>query len=496
MDKESLLLSIDNFGTIDAESDKKLLNYFIKTDSLERLLKYNKSVIVGRKGSGKTALYKYIENSVENSKGLLFNDYPWRVHDVFKNSIVSEQESFVSSWSFLLYIEFIKLVVKDINSYDKKTKKEIKKLSKWLKKNWGTSDFDFKKNFTPKKKRFSWSFSPQILGCSLGSVSSAFDKKDDVSNSLSEINKSLKSILQKLSNKERQYSLLFDELDLGYNPSDNVYKTRIIGLLISVYSAFNKLGDNLRIYVFLRSDILKELNFQDKNKINDNVIEDLNWDSETEEGNLSLMKLVSFRIKENIDSNTESFTSNWNSIIDSRNIGRNQKKWNYLIERTFMRPRDIIKFLNLSLEVAKKRIKTQNKTSPKIINSDFQECKKDYSDYLYKELSDEVKAKYPEFDNYLELLREIHNTSFTIEEYNEAFDIVSKRLTFNKTKTEILEILYDFSVIGFYKVGGGGYGGSTYCFNYIDLNIKFNPKATKFKIHSGFKEYLELIERR
>lgn len=496
MEKESLILDIENFGSIDAESDKRLLNYFIKTDSLERVLNYKKSIIVGRKGSGKTALYKYIENSIDNSKGLLFKDYPWRVHDEYRNSIVSEQESFVSSWLFLIYIEFIKLIVKDIESYDKKTRKEIKKLRKWLKRNWGTSDFDFKNTFSPKKRYLNWSIKPQIFGCGLGSVTSSCEKSHNLSNSLSEINKSLKRILVEITKQNQQYSLLFDELDLGYNPKDEIYKTRIIGLLISAYSVFNNLGSNLKVYVFLRSDILKELTFQDKNKINDNIIEELNWNAENEEVNLSLKKLVSIRIKENIGSETESFSKNWNSIFDKKNIGRNQKKWNYLIERTFLRPRDVIKFLNLSLEVAKSRIKKQNKSSLKITNPDIQGCKKDYSNYLYKELSDEVKTKYPEFDHYLEILREIHNTNFTINEFNTAYENVSKRLSLNKSNSEIIELLYEFSVVGFYKAGGGGYGGSTYCFNYIDPNIKFNPKATKFKTHPGFKEYLELIERK
>ena len=59
----------------------------------------------------------------------------------------------------------------------------------------------------------------------------------------------------------------------------------------------------------------------------------------------------------------------------------------------------------------------------------------------------------------------------------------------------ILERLYEFSIIGFYKTGGGGYGGSEYRFQYKSDYQAFNPQATKFKVHNGFKEYLELIEK-
>ncbi|MEN8191476.1 MAG: hypothetical protein ABFS12_01585 [Bacteroidota bacterium] len=492
---ESILLNIEDFGTIDAESDKKLLNYFVETKYLERVLEFEKSIIIGRKGSGKTAIYKYIKKNKENTEGLLFKDYPWRIHDAFKNSIVSEQESFINSWTFLIYIEFLKLVVKNIDEYDKKTKKEIKKIKKWLKKNWGTASFDFKNTFSPRKKRFLWSFNPQAFGFSLGSISKVFENKQELSETLTEINKSLKNILTKINEKGVEYNLIFDELDLGYDPFDNTYKTRIIGLLLSAYRSYNEFGDNLRVYVFIRSDIVKELTFQDKNKIKDNIIQDLNWEPNDEDSNLSLKQLVSRRIKENITSSTDKFNSNWNSIVDNRNIGRNQKKWNYIIERTFLRPRDVIKFLNLILEEAKKRIKKEKKTSSKIVNIDIQNSKKSYSEYLYSELSDEVKAKHPNFDNYLEILREIHNVSFSLEDFTIAYEEVSKRLNIDESASEILEIFYNFSVISFYKAGGGGYGGSTYCFIYKDTDIKFNPKATKFKTHLGFKEYLDLVER-
>lgn len=493
------LLDIKEFGTIDAENDKRLLDYFVKSNSLERIQDYNKSIIIGRKGTGKTAIYKFLENEeTEHVASLLFRDYPWKVHDKFKNSIVTEKESYVNSWLFLIYIELIKLTVKDKKSYSwwKKERRAVRKLEKWLKRNWGSSDFNHKKTMNPGGKGYHFNFEPKVLGNSLGSLSSTFKEDDQLGNTLTEINKKLEDIILKLAKFDKKYILLFDELDLGYDPNDDAYLMRIIGLLLAAYFCYSNLNRNIRVYLFLRSDIFELIEFQDKNKIRDNLVEVLNWNYIDETDNLSLKSIVSKRIEENTGARFSGFNENWNLVFEDQNIGSNQKKWNYISDRTFLRPRDYIKFLNLSLEAAKKRIKSLkegDEMKNQIINKDIHEIKRDFSEYLYIELKDEVIAKYPNFDSYLEVLRDLHSTTFTLDDFNLSSDSVRKRYNLTESNSDILERLYEFSIIGFYKPGGGGYGGSTYCFKYTDPNITFNPRGSKYQIHSGFKEYLELV---
>ncbi|MDD2795666.1 hypothetical protein [Acidocella sp.] len=45
-----------NWGDDSAEKDSLLLEYFVTSDSLDRLSRKAKSIVVGRKGSGKSAL--------------------------------------------------------------------------------------------------------------------------------------------------------------------------------------------------------------------------------------------------------------------------------------------------------------------------------------------------------------------------------------------------------------------------------------------------------
>jgi hypothetical protein len=236
------------------------------------------------------------------------------------------------------------------------------------------------------------------------------------------------------------------------------------------------------------------LEFQDKNKIKDNMVVFLDWDSESVESLLSLKALISNRIKNNIGSNSDNFERNWNEIFEDNNIGRNQLKWNFIIERTFVRPRDLIKFMNLALDQAKARLRIQPDSIDKITNEDIHNIRALYSTYLFEELKDEVMSKYPDYNKYMEILRDVHKVTFTIDEFTASYETIKDRLEIVEDIDTVLGRLYEFSIIGFYKPGGGGYGGSEYRFQYTSDHQAFNPRASKFRVHYGFKEHLELIE--
>lgn len=323
----NLLEQIENFGAIDAENDERLIEYFFRTPIIDKLLNYQKSIIIGRKGSGKTAIYKYIQNvKKETCIPLLFKDYPWKTHDRFKNSVVSERESFVNSWTFFFYIEIIKKIIELKESFmSNPSKKKIKKLKKWIKQNWGSINFDHKEVMSPKKIKTNWSINPQLFGFGLGSLSRDLTDKDNMGATLSEYNKKLEAITTDLMKDfSKEIILIFDELDLSYSPNDLNYKDRLIGLLLATYNFYNKFPKTVKIFIFLRNDIFNLLEFQDKNKIKDNMVEFLDWDSESLESILSLKSLISNRIKNNTNSNSDNFDSNWNEIFESKNMGKNQ----------------------------------------------------------------------------------------------------------------------------------------------------------------------------
>jgi hypothetical protein len=54
-----------------------------------------------------------------------------------------------------------------------------------------------------------------------------------------------------------------------------------------------------------------------------------------------------------------------------------------------------------------------------------------------------------------------------------------------------LRQLFEFSVVGYLKPGGGG-GGSKYVWRYLDPRARFSEDADLFRVHAGFKEALDL----
>lgn len=76
-----MLTEIDTFGDVAAEQDP-VLQYFLRTDAVTRIESKTSSVVLGRKGSGKTALAKYFSNVGGKvvHVPLTLREYPWTLH--------------------------------------------------------------------------------------------------------------------------------------------------------------------------------------------------------------------------------------------------------------------------------------------------------------------------------------------------------------------------------------------------------------------------------
>src|SRR4051794_24710193 len=115
-----LLRLIPEFGRIDAESEAQLSDFFIRTDAYARVEDQDHIVVVGRKGTGKTAIYKTLlqrQNNYNNYfvAGLQFRDYPWGVHQEVRDTTAAPVERYSASWKFLILVELSKLILTSAN---------------------------------------------------------------------------------------------------------------------------------------------------------------------------------------------------------------------------------------------------------------------------------------------------------------------------------------------------------------------------------------------
>ena len=117
------LLDALKFGNVDSESEENLDSKFIKTKDFNEFLNPQKALILGAKGSGKSALFQMFakyektarelanikENEVLIVTGTGFNDVKELQTDDFKKLLVQEDANFDSIWE--LYIA-IKVAIK------------------------------------------------------------------------------------------------------------------------------------------------------------------------------------------------------------------------------------------------------------------------------------------------------------------------------------------------------------------------------------------------
>jgi len=175
-----------------------------------------------------------------------------------------------------------------------------------------------------------------------------------------------------------------------------------------------------------------------------------------------------------------------------REMPGHQSKYDHMKDRTYLRPRDMIKFTNCALMKFKERNRgaAQDDDPNKIDNVDVHNARIDYSEYLLREIDDEVHKQLPDYEKHLNVLRALGKWQFDRHEYEQAF--MRHYGESPITAGLALERLYMFSFVGFYRAGGRGFGGSEYIFKYREPRTRFDNTATRFRVHPGLIEVMGL----
>lgn len=477
-----MLHQIDTFGDVAAEQDS-VLDYFIKTDAVDRILAKQVSIVLGRKGSGKTALVKYFSSGSAGNKHIAasLRSYPWQLHALRKARGASDIEAHVSSWRYVIAVEALKALLSaarfTINTDSKAAG------TKFLIDNYGAVDPKLTDLLRPKKLVLSKAtFAPSYLGTAIGSVD--IESKDDssVGPELEALTDCILESCKVIASQEGvpQLFIHIDELDQGLSNLSEERERLLVGLILATRSIRDdeRYRDFLVPICYMRTDIWDQMYFSDMNKIKRSTALRLEWDDN------SLLRVLEARISKRLGK-----SSTLLELEDGKKIRGRQSKWSHVVSRTFMRPRDIIQFFNSALEAAKKR----DPRVEKFVNQDVVNAREDYSSYLKDELDDEIKPHWRDWEDGLQAISAISKMSFTREEFIRAYS-ANKSRNNKLDETEALDRLYEFSVIGYR--GGIGTGGSTWVYRYLKPQLRFDAGASQFKVHPGLKEYASLQEER
>lgn len=230
--------SIKTIGGIDADTDELLMQCFQDHNSFNDIKELTKFIVLGRKGTGKTAIFKKFLNKRENnyfSYGHTFSDYPWHYHDKQAKIGVPNFDKYTHSWKYLILLTLSKILLNQDQSqpFDNRSLEMLSKIESFVLDSYGTKDPDVTQIFTPSKTLKIEKNLQVDLAVIKGGISAEGVPMEHLPKIIQEVNLNLSEYVLSSLNPDNSYHILFDQLDLGFEPTNPEYYNRVIGLLLA-----------------------------------------------------------------------------------------------------------------------------------------------------------------------------------------------------------------------------------------------------------------------
>lgn len=464
-----------DFGRLDAETEEHLLEYFVDTGVISRLKNGERQYVIGRKGAGKTALFRRLGHDVlgHDVERLEFADYSWDAHKILAESGVTPESAYVASWRFTFLMTIIMhWSVHTSGALKNKSRRLVETI-------YGAESPPWYRLLFDKLRRVRRLDLPGIEGVAeLGGIE--LDEKDNGPVLAASINLWSRKLLGfvKEHYQSRPVTLLLDRLDEGWDATEES-KQMLTGAMKATRELNLALANRrvaAPIILFLRSDIFQYLQFNDKNKIGIDI-EYLDW---SEEG---LFSVASARIARSLNCDRESA---WGRAFSSKRMRQRANIRSYILKRTMLRPRDIVAFCTHCRNVAVKAGHSVVETD------DVYSAEDAYSQHVYNELDDEMHKQLPSARESLQVLRDMEQQRFTLKDWVTALRTRLPSATEQEAIARLRE-LFDYSVVGVQRIGGKQ-RGTTFQFVYEDRLLQPNFGA-QMVVHFSLKKALTMKDR-
>lgn len=198
-----LLDEIRENWKLDAKTENSH-RYFYHVKEVARIVSGNRSYVIGRKGTGKTAISEYIAGLADPnifSEKLSFKHFPFNDLYDLKNTGYTAPNQYITLWKYIIYSHVCKMMARN-EAIDSEAQIPLKKLfspepvntlHRWIKK-WTANDFSLHILGTGGK-----------LGLKEQAVSDSWISRVDV----------LESVIANYVDDSKYY-VIFDELDEDY----------------------------------------------------------------------------------------------------------------------------------------------------------------------------------------------------------------------------------------------------------------------------------------
>lgn len=498
------MLNIDlrkiELGAPAAERDKYLQDYFIESDAFRRVSQGNKRILIGNRGSGKSAIFQYLAQKERRSPQttvieLSPEDYSY---ELLRETMTEESEgswkkqsAYAAAWKYFLYV----LTMKEITRTGGKPGRgsSLGRIAKYIRDNHQGGQTD--------KLSALISYLKRLEGVKIGKLEAGIKTRElQKLYKLEEISFLLPDLQDVL--RKHRVIILVDELDKGWDESEDA-KAFVAGLFQACQS-LNSISENMRLYMSLRQELYENIPalYEDAQKLRD-IIETIRWD----EGGIK--RLIARRIMHALaqggatgaDAELNSWSDEelWNAIFAETLTYRRNNSFNYMVDRTLYRPREIIQFCGQVVDQA-----TEEGRDVPLDYTTIVKAEHTYSEERAQDIASEYRFQYPDL---LVVFEEFRGKTYTFD--REELELLCLEIIVQDRPgsvqldwlegygpDELIEVLWRVGFLKAQAVGGikgQARSGSTYLGQYQVASLNL-PSITRFQVHPMYRSWLAMRE--
>lgn len=390
-----------DLGASAAENEMtSLVEYYVEIPAYRRALRKEVRLVTGRKGSGKTAIFFRLRDTIRASRQNVVLDLKPEAYQLLKlkDSIVklmssgTVEHTVTAFWEYILWLEICyKLLEKDQDTHTRDNR--LFEPYQRLKAVYISDDYSREGDFAERLKA--------LLRDIVLKLEAKYPGQADLSLSGPEITElvyqhdfaKLKGQVQDYLHFKGELWLLFDNLDKGWtsqgvNTQDLVMVRALIEATRKIERELLRKGITAHTVIFLRNDVFENLvdTTADRGK---ETRANVDWDDPE-----LLRELVRRRlIRDNADAEEPDFRAAWNAIFVPLVDGEDSSQ--YLIDRCLMRPRSLLELIGHC------RGHAVNLGHDRITKEDISKGLSAFSNDLLSELDLEIRDVWPKAEHVL-----------------------------------------------------------------------------------------------
>jgi hypothetical protein len=370
--------------------------YYLKIDQFDRAINGEINLAVGRKGSGKTALFIRLRDKIRVDRRNIVVDLKPEGYQLIKIkedileylSEGARQHLITAFWEYLIYLEIAyKMLEKDQRTH--RYNREIHDAYIALSGAYNAKNFSAEGDFSERLATLS-----ERLAAQYQEKYGTQDARRLTAGEVTELVythdiKQLRELISSYLHRKEAVWVLFDNLDKGWSTQGvDVIDAVVLRCLVDagrrVEREMRRADHVVHCIVFVRNDVYDHLmrNSPDYGK---EMRATLDWGDADMLREMLRLRLVSGL---GADLNKVDFPTVWHELCASHYHGEDTST--YLIDRSLMRPRNLLKIFNHCRGFA------TNFNRQKIEEADIEKGLKAYSADLLEELDRELTDVFPE----------------------------------------------------------------------------------------------------